>query len=280
MIRIVVLTIGAKELIDMKKKAFRAALPCTLPVLMGYIFLGIAFGVLLAGKGFSPLWALLMSVCIYAGSMQFVAISIMTAPFAPVSAFLVTIMVNARHLFYGLSMLEPFKSTGKLKPYLIFSLTDETYSLLCSVQVPGGVDRKWFFFFISLLDQLYWITGSCIGAAAGNLIPFDSTGIDFSMTALFLVIFTEQWETAAIRDKGQGAAPALHSLAAHLPALLGMIITLMCLLLFGSDNFLLFSMAGILAALLLFRRQCEPKALPTPPHQEPAENSTQKEVLP
>lgn len=248
----------------MKKKAFRAALPCTLPVLTGYIFLGIAFGVLLSGKGFSPLWALLMSVCIYAGSMQFVAISIMTAPFAPLSAFFMTIMVNARHLFYGLSMLEPFQKMGKLKPYMIFSLTDETYSLLCSVKAPEGVDRKWFLFFISLLDHLYWITGSCIGAVAGNLIPFDSTGIDFSMTALFLVIFVEQWETAAAQRQTQSAGSPLRSLAAHLPALLGIGITLACLLFFGADSFLPFSMAGILAALLLLKRQCMPEETPAP----------------
>lgn len=245
----------------MKKKAFRAALPCTLPVLMGYVFLGIAFGVLLAGKGFSPLWALLMSVFIYAGSMQFVAIGIIGAPFAPLSAFFMTIMVNARHLFYGLSMLEPFRDMGKLKPYMIFSLTDETYSLLCGIKAPEGVDQKWFLFFISLLDQLYWITGSCIGAVAGNLIPFDSTGIDFAMTALFLVIFVEQWETATAQCKKQSVITPARYLAAHLPALLGIVITLACLLLFGADNFLLFAMAGILAALLLFRKQCEKEAL-------------------
>jgi len=268
-----------KGIFIMKRKAFRAALPCTLPVMMGYIFLGIAFGVLLSGKGFSPLWALLMSVCIYAGSMQFVAISIMAAPFAPLSAFLMTLMVNARHLFYGLSMLEPFKNMGRLKPYMIFSLTDETYSLLCGVKTPEGVDRKYFLFFISLLDQLYWIAGSCIGAIAGNLIPFDSTGIDFAMTSLFLVIFVEQWEsvtdasrtsstcTAALpAPSSNGSATAfIRCFSIHLPALLGIGITLLCLLLFGTDNFLVFSMAGILAALLLFRRQCSPSDLSSLP---------------
>lgn len=252
----------------MKKQAFWAALPCTLPVFMGYIFLGIAFGVLLADKGFSPLWALLMSACIYAGSMQFVAIGIMTAPFAPLSAFFMTIMVNARHLFYGLSMLEPFRGMGKLKPYMIFSLTDETYSLLCGIRAPEGVNRKWFFFFISFLDQLYWIAGSCIGAAAGNLLAFDSTGIDFAMTALFLVIFVEQWEAASAgipRRSARSLSPAARLwlyIRAHLPALFGIGITLICLLVSGPGNFLLFSMAGILAALLLFRRQCAPAEMP------------------
>lgn len=268
----------------MKKKAFGAALPCTLPVLMGYIFLGIAFGVLLAGKGFSPLWAFLMSVFIYAGSMQFVAIGVMTAPFAPLTAFFMTIMVNARHLFYGLSMLEPFRKMGRLKPYMIFSLTDETYSLLCGVKTPEGVDKKWFLFFISLLDQFYWIAGSCIGAVAGNLIPFDSTGIDFAMTALFLVIFVEQWETVSARISALFSpdmalhAKVLLSVRAHLPALLGIIITLVCLLFFGSDHFLLFSMAGILAALLLFQKQCAPEQKPRP-DAEASDQFTKEEIL-
>lgn len=268
----------------MKKKAFQAALPCTLPVLMGYIFLGAAFGVLLSGKGFSPIWALLMSACIYAGSMQFVTISIMAAPFAPLTSFLMTIMVNARHLFYGLSMLEPFRNMGKLKPYMIFSLTDETYSLLCGIKAPDGVDRKWFLFFISLLDQLYWIAGSCIGAIAGNLIPFDSTGIDFAMTALFLVIFVEQWEAASARISAlRSPDMTLHrkillSARAHLPALSGIIITVVCLLFFGASNFLLFSMAGILAILLLFQKQCIPDQTVAPKAEKP-DHFTQKEDL-
>jgi 4-azaleucine resistance transporter AzlC len=180
-----------------------------------------------------------MSTFIYAGSMQFAAISLMTSAFSPVSAFLLTLMVNARHLFYGLSMLKPFERMGKRKPYMIFSLTDETYSLLCGVSAPQGIDPDWFLFFISLLDQLYWIIGSCIGAAAGSFLAFDSTGIDFAMTALFLVIFVEQWEKANSR----------------IPALLGLGITLVSLIVVGSDRFLLFSMAGILAALLLFRKE-------------------------
>ena len=209
----------------MKRKALWAAVPYTVPVLLGYLFLGAAFGVLIAENGFSVLWAFL--------------ISLMTSAFSPVSAFLLTLMVNARHLFYGLSMLKPFERMGKRKPYMIFSLTDETYSLLCGVSAPEGIDPDWFLFFISLLDQLYWIIGSCIGAAAGSFLPFDSTGIDFAMTALFLVIFVEQWEKANSR----------------LPALLGLGITLVSLIVVGPDRFLLFSMAGILAALLLFRKE-------------------------
>ena len=223
----------------MNKNNFKAAFPYTIPVLMGYIFLGIAFGVLMVSKGFHPGWALLMSVIIYAGSMQFVAINLLSGPFAPFTAALVTLMVNARHIFYGLSMLDRFKICGKWKPYMIFSLSDETYSILCSVESPEGVDKKWFMFFVAILDQLYWITGTAIGALAGSLIKFDSTGIDFAMTALFIVIFVEQWE----------------STKNHIPAILGVALTVICLLVFGQDWFILTAMIGILISLSLFRNR-------------------------
>lgn len=223
----------------MKRRIWKAALPYTLPVCMGYIFLGIAFGVLMVSGGFHPFWALLMSVCIYAGSMQFVAVDLLAGPFAPLTAALMTLMVNARHIFYGLSMLERFKICGKLKPYMMFSLSDETYSLLCSARVPEGMDKKWFMFFIALMDQLYWIAGTAIGALAGSLIPFDSTGIDFAMTALFIVIFVEQWE----------------STRNHIPAVLGLAVTLLCLVIFGPDWFIIAAMAGIFISLTLLRGQ-------------------------
>lgn len=223
----------------MKRKIWKAALPYTLPVCMGYIFLGIAFGVLMVSGGFHPFWALLMSICIYAGSMQFVAVDLLAGPFAPLTAALMTLMVNARHIFYGLSMLERFKICGKLKPYMMFSLSDETYSLLCSARVPEGMDKKWFMFFIALMDQLYWIAGTAIGALAGSLIPFDSTGIDFAMTALFIVIFVEQWE----------------STRNHIPAVLGLAVTLLCLVIFGPDWFIIAAMAGIFISLTLLRGQ-------------------------
>lgn len=223
----------------MRKKAFRAAFPLTLPVFMGYLFLGIAFGVLLASEGFHVGWAVFMSVTIYAGAMQFVAIPLLSAPFNLVSTVFITLTVNARHLFYGLSMLEKFRESGPLKPYMIFSLTDETYSLLCSVKVPEGVDRKWFFFFIALLNHSYWILGGIVGCLAGHLIPFDSTGIDFAMTALFLVIFVEQWESSKN----------------HLPALLGLSVTVLCRLLFGVDWFIPVAMGCLLLSLTLLRRK-------------------------
>lgn len=225
----------------MKTKAFRAAFPYTIPVFMGYLFLGIAFGVLLASKGYNALWAAAMSLTCYAGSGQFVGVDLLAAPFAPLHAVLIELMVNCRHLFYGLSLLEPFGRTGRLKPYMVFSLTDETYSLQCGVHPPEGINEGWFRFFISLLDHSYWIFGSVVGALAGTLIPFDSTGIDFAMTALFTVIFVEQWESGE----------------SHLPALTGLAVAAGCLLLFGRDNFIPFTLVGIAVILLASRRRLE-----------------------
>ncbi|MCL2864525.1 MAG: AzlC family ABC transporter permease [Lachnospiraceae bacterium] len=223
----------------MRRKALRAALPLTIPVLMGYLFLGIAFGVLLSRIGYHVGWAFLMSVFIYAGAMQFVVIELLASPFGLFNALLLTLTVNARHLFYGFSLLEKFSISGKLKPYMIFSLTDETYSLLCVAESPQGVNRKWFRFFIAALNHLYWVLGSLLGNVAGTLLDFDYTGIEFAMTALFIVIFIEQWE----------------STKKHLPALLGLGLSLLCLLLFGSENFVIFSMIAIFFSLaILYRR--------------------------
>jgi len=225
----------------MKTKALRAAFPHTIPVMTGYLFLGIAFGVLLSAKGYHTGWAILMSVCIYAGAMQFVAIGLLTSAFSVVSAAFLTLMVNARHVFYGLSMLGKFRDMGGKKPYMIFSLTDETYSLLCSVKPPEGVDRKWFLFFIALLDHSYWILGGIIGSVVGSLFPFDSTGIDFVMTALFAVILIEQWE----QNKN------------HAPALIGVFSSLLCLLVFGAERFLIPAMLLMLAIFFSFRKKLE-----------------------
>ena len=155
----------------------------------GYIVLGLGFGVLLQSKGYGAGWALVMSGLIYAGSMQYVAIDLLAGGASLISAAIMTLMVNARHLFYGISMLERYKDTGAAKPYLIFALTDETYSVVCSGGVPEGVDRKKYYFWVSLLNQLYWIAGGVAGALLGSVLPFDTTGIDFSMTALFLVVY-------------------------------------------------------------------------------------------
>lgn len=225
----------------MKLKALKSAFPFTIPVMMGYLFLGIAFGVLLSSKGYGVQWAFFMSIIIYAGSMQFVAVDLLCSVFNPLAAAIVTLMVNARHLFYGLSMLERFKECKKTKLYMIFSLTDETYSLLCSTKTPEGVDKQWFMFFIALLNQSYWIIGGVLGAWVGSLFRFDSTGIDFAMTALFIVIFVEQWE----------------STKNHWPALLGLGVTFLALRWVGSDWFIIVAMVGILFLLSIVRSKME-----------------------
>ena len=221
----------------MKRKALRAAFPHTLPVLTGYAFLGLAYGILMQSAGFPFWYPALISLVVYAGSMQYVAVDLLAGGASLIAAALMTLTVNARHLFYGISMVERYRNAGPAKPYMIFALTDETYSLVCSGEVPDGVDRNRYFFLVSLFNQAYWVTGSAAGALVGGLLPFDSTGIDFSMTALFLVVMTEQWR--ASRD--------------HTPALVGLGVSLVCLLVFGADGFLIPAMVGITLVLTLLR---------------------------
>jgi 4-azaleucine resistance transporter AzlC len=223
------------------KRALKAAFPKTLPVMAGYLVLGFGFGVLLTSRGYAFWWGLLMSVFIYAGSMQYVAIGLLTSGATLLSAALMTLMINARHLFYGISMLDAYRGTGRKKPYLIFALTDETYSLVCRAQVPDGVDKGWYYFFVSLLNQGYWVLGSLLGSLVGELLSFDARGIEFSMTALFVVIFTQQWLDA--RDKR--------------PAVIGLACALASLLIFGRDGFLLPAMGLIILCLSVFRAQLE-----------------------
>lgn len=219
------------------KAAFKAAFPHTVPVLTGYLFIGIAFGVMFAEKGYNFIWAGIMSLVVYAGSGQYLAVEFFEPDFSLVQVVFLTFMVNIRHIFYGLSLLERFKPAGKLKPYLIFSLTDETYSLYFLTKTPENVHKGKFLFALAALDHSYWILGSVIGAVAGSLIPFDSTGIDFAMTALFLVILTEQW----LSSKN------------HFPAVIGIAASVICLLIFGKDSFVLPSMVCILSLLLAFK---------------------------
>jgi 4-azaleucine resistance transporter AzlC len=213
--------------------ALKAAFPRTIPVLTGYVFMGMAFGILLASKGYGVLWALGMSLTVYAGSLQFVGVGLLAGGFHPLQAAVITLMVNARHIFYGLCLLEPFRALRAAKPYMIFALTDETFSLLCSAKVPASVDKNRFWLWIALLDQAYWVSGSVIGSLAGSALAFDPRGVDFVMTALFTVIFLEQW-----RSRG-----------ARRPALLGIASALLCLRIFGSRWFIVPSMGLILAAL-------------------------------
>ncbi len=220
-----------------RQSAIRAAFPHTLPVMTGYLFLGMAFGILLASKGYDALWALLMSVFVFAGSMQFVAVGLLAGGFQPLAALFLALMVNARHIFYGIAMLERFKGMGRKRPYMIFALTDETFSLLLSAKAPEGVDEDRFALAIAALDQIYWVTGSVIGGIMGAAIPFNTQGIEFVMTALFVVIFLEQWQTA----KGR------------VPALMGVLVALICLVVFGPQWFLLPTMAALVMLLLAAR---------------------------
>lgn len=209
----------------------------SVPVMLGYIFLGIAFGLLLQDAGYSFWWALLTSVVIYAGSMQFVLVSLLAGGAGLVYTAVMTFFINGRHIFYGLSFVEKYKKMGKAYPYMVFSLTDETYSVLCGTKVPEGMDEDKVFFWISLLDQSYWVLGSVLGALAGSSIPFDSTGIDFSMTALFIVIVVEQWQ-------GQKS---------HFAAILGMVCGILWLLILGPDRFILPALCSCVIILLAVR---------------------------
>lgn len=219
------------------RQTARFAFRQSLGVLFGYVFLGTAFGILLRQAGFGALWSLAFSGLVYAGSLQFVLAGFLAAPTALPTVALMSLFINARHLFYGLSFIERFRSMGKKRPYMIFSLTDETYSVLCGMdEVPAGVDKNGAMFLVALLDQLYWVAGSLLGTFAGSL-PLDFTDIDFSMTALFLVIFLEQWRGAK----------------SHLPALLGLGCGAVFLLALGPDNFLLPALCTTVAVLLLAR---------------------------
>ena len=220
------------------KKVIKPAFTATLPVMAGYLILGFGFGIIIKANGYSIALAAAMSIFIYAGSMQYVAIGLMTGGASLITTALTTLMVNIRHLFYGVSMLEKYQQTGKAKPYLIFALTDETYSLVCG-DLPNIApeDRTHYELLVSLLNHLYWITGSVAGAVAGSLIQFNSQGIDFALTALFLTVFTDLWLNSR----------------KHGPALIGLGASILCLLIFGAENFLIPTMLIIALALSLYK---------------------------
>lgn len=209
----------------------------SIPVMAGYIVLGTGFGILMNNAGYGVLWTAAMSAFIYAGSMQYVGVGLLTGGASVLTTIITTVMVNARHLFYSISMVEPYKNVGKYKPYMIFALTDETYSLLCDGQVPEGTDPNLYRFLVSLFNHSYWVTGSILGSLLGAVLPFPTTGIEFSMTALFIASFTEQWLTT--KD--------------HVPALTGLLSTLLCLVLFGRQNFLIPAMLCITLVLTILR---------------------------
>jgi len=217
--------------------AMGAAFPHTIPVLTGFIFLGIAYGILMSDRGFGWHWILLTSIVVFAGALQFVGISLLTSAFDPLYAFLIALSVNARHLFYGISMLEKFNGTGKIKPYLIFGMCDETFSVLCSTEPPPNVDRRAFMLSVTLLNQSYWVLGGIIGGLIGPLLTFDTYGIDFVMTAFFVVIFLNQWQSKKNCS----------------PALIGLGVSTVSLVIFGADNFIIPAMILIVLFLTVFR---------------------------
>jgi len=223
----------------MRKRTFFYSLQTAVPVITGYIVLGIGFGILLQDKGYSVWWALLMGVCLFAGSMQYVGIDLMASGASLISTGILSVMICARQLFYSLAMVERYRDMGKRKPYAIFGLTDETYSLLCDPMIPEDVDPKQFYFDVSIINHASWALGCVLGALAGSLLSFNTTGIDFVMTALFVVIFVEQWEKTKM----------------HGPAILGVTVTVICRLLFGANGFLIPAMLLMTLALSLLRRK-------------------------
>ncbi|WP_055427231.1 AzlC family ABC transporter permease [Bifidobacterium aesculapii] len=220
-------------------EALKAAFPLTVPIALGFLFLGCSYGMLMGTKGFTFIWPMCMSMFIFAGSMEFVTVNLLLSAFNPIAAFLLALMVNARHLFYGLSMLGRFKGLGWKRPYLIFGMCDETFAINSSTRIPENVDRGWFYLWVTLLNQLYWVTGATLGGVIGSNIPFDTQGLDFVLTALFLVIFLDQWTGAKRRE--------------HLSAAIGILASIACLTLFGTKNFMIPAMAAMIILFTLLR---------------------------
>ncbi len=225
----------------MLKKAFATAFPYTIPIFAGFWFLGITYGIYMNVSGFSFWYPMLMSITIFAGSIEFVTVNMLLGAFNPLQAFAMTLMINARHLFYGISMLDKFRGVGRKKFYLIFGMCDESFSINYTADIPEDVDRGWFMFFVTLLNHFYWFSGATLGGIFGSLIHFDTEGLEFVMTAMFVVIFMEQW----LKEKD------------HTSSVLGLVISVLCLIAFGADNFIIPAMLAILAVLSLLRRPLE-----------------------
>ncbi len=227
---------------QLNHNAFRSALKDTVPVMTGYVFLGLGFGILMQQNSYGVLLSVAMSIFIYAGSMQYVAVGLLTSGAGLITAALTTLLVNARHLFYGISMIDAYKGAGSKKPYLIFALTDETFSLVSKENTPNGVNKHTYYFLVSLLDQCYWVIGTLLGSLAGAVLPINFEGIEFVLTALFVTIFVEQW----LSTKN------------HIPAIIGVVTTSVCLFIFGKELFLIPAMiliAGILAGMSKIRKE-------------------------
>ena len=222
-------------------KALKAAFPYTVPIFAGFWFIALTYGIYMNSEGFGFLYPCFMSMAIFAGSMEFVTVNLLLGQFDPIGTLMLTLMVNARHLFYGISMLDKYRGTGLKKLYLIFGMCDESFSINYTAEIPEDVDRGWFMFFVTLLNQLYWVSGATLGGIFGSLIKFNTEGLDFVMTAMFVVIFMEQF----LKEKN------------HIPSFLGLGVSLVCLIIFGADNFIIPSMIGILVILSAARVKLE-----------------------
>lgn len=222
----------------MKLKALKTAFPYTLPIFAGFWFLGLAYGIYMNASGFSFLYPMFMSMLIFGGSLEFLAVQMLLSPFAPISVFIMSLLIQARHIFYGISMLDKFKNMGWKKFYLIFGMCDETFSINYSAQIPEDVDKGWFMTFVTLLNQIYWVFGATLGGIVGSLIHFQMDGISFVMTSMFVVIFLEQW----LKEKH------------HISSYIGLGASLICLLIFGADSFLIPTMIAIVATLAAFKK--------------------------
>ena len=227
----------------MRIKALKAAFPQTIPIFTGFWFLGMAYGIYMNASGFSFVYPLCMSLLIYGGSLEFVAVEMLLSPFAPLQTFIMALLIQARHLFYGLSMLDKFKGLGWKKYYLIFGMCDETFSINCSADIPEDVDRGWFYFWVTLLNQFYWSAAATTGGIVGSLLKIDTSGISFVMTAMFVVIFLEQW----LKEKE------------HSASLIGLAVSVLCLVVFGPDSFMVPTMVLIVGLLALLRKPLEKK---------------------
>lgn len=225
----------------MRRKALKAAFPHTLPILTGFAFLGLAYGIYMNTSGFPFYCPMLMSMLIFGGSLEFIAVEMLLGPFAPLQVFIMALLIQARHLFYGLSMLEKYKGMGWKKFFLIFGMRDETFSINYTAEAPEGVDKGWFLFFITLLDYLYWTVSATTGGLIGSLLKFDTSGISFVMTAMFVVIFLDQW----LKEKN------------HVSSIIGLSVSALCLICFGPDSFMIPTMLIILGLLTLLRPRLE-----------------------
>ncbi len=223
------------------KKALKAAFPHTIPILAGFLFLGMTYGVYMNVSGFSFVYPMITSMIIFGGSLEFVTVSMLLSSFAPVQTFIMVLMIQPRHLFYGISMLDRYKNMGWKKFFLIFGMCDETFSINYTAKAPEGVDEGWFMFFITLLDYLYWVSGATIGGILGSLITFNTEGLDFVMTAMFVVIFMEQW----LKEKK------------HYTAYIGLAASIICLIIFGADSFMIPTMVCVIAGLTFLRKPIE-----------------------